>query len=245
MSEFAAWCSDFYVNQRLSLKMDLPDRREPVLELFDRIRRECPRLSRMRRFEHEVALESAEDSREFLWVSLRRTSLRSGHVNPSSTADAYHLHRMLLETAPWYLSMSPLDIDHVELVFGFDIETEANRDEVVYGALMGESPLAALVDSAHDRPLDIQPCIGLALNATGDLQAFFEVKTRPQAADASPRTSAAEPISVFCTVRKSGPLKALEELPVVFATLCGHAERLCEQRVIPHLVMPIRQAISM
>jgi hypothetical protein len=46
-------------------------------------------------------------------------------------------------------------------------------------------------------------------------------------------------------VRKTGPLKALEELPVVFATLCGHAERLCEQRVIPHLVMPIRQAISM
>lgn len=245
MSEFGAWCSDFYVNQRLSLKMDLPDRREPVLELFDRVRRECPRLSRMRRFEGEVALESADDAREFMWVSLRRTSLRSGHVNPASTADAYHLHRMLLETAPWYLSMSPLDIDHVELVFGFDIETEANRDEIVFGALMGESPLASLVDHSHDRPLDIQPCVGLALNPAGDLQAFFEVKTRPHAADANPRASVAEPISVFCTVRKTGPLKALEELPVVFATLCGHAERLCEQRVIPHLVMPIRQAISM
>lgn len=245
MSEFGAWCSDFYVNQRLSLKMDLPDRREPVLELFDRVRRECPRLSRMRRFESEVALESSDDSREFLWVSLRRTSLRSGHVNPASTADAYQLHRMLLETAPWYLSMSPLDIDHVELVFGFDIETEANRDEIVYGALMGESPLASLVDPPHDRPMDIQPFVGLALNSTGDLQAFFEVKTRPQSADANPRASSAEPISVFLTVRKTGPLKALEELPVVFATLCGHAERLCEQRVIPHLVMPIRQAISM
>jgi len=245
MAEFGAWCSDFYVNQRLALKMDLPDRREPVLELFDRIRRECPRLSRIRRFESEIALESADDAREFLWVSLRRTSLRSGHVNPASTADAYHLHRMLLETAPWYLSMSPLDIDHVELVFGFDIETDANRDEVVYGALMGDSPLASLVDPSHDRPLDVQPSVGLALNPAGDLQAFFEVKTRPHAADPGPRASAAEPISVFCTVRKSGPLKALEELPVVFATLCGHAERLCEQRVIPHLVMPIRQAISM
>jgi hypothetical protein len=245
MAEFGAWCSDFYVNQRLALKMDLPDRREPVLELFDRVRRECPRLSRIRRFESEIALESADDAREFLWVSLRRTSLRSGHVNPASTADAYHLHRMLLETAPWYLSMSPLDIDHVELVFGFDIETDANRDEVVFGALMGDSPLAALVDPSHDRPLDIQPSVGLALNAAGDLQAFFEVRTRPHAADPGPRASAAEPISVFCTVRKSGPLKALEELPVVFATLCGHTERLCEQRVIPHLVMPIRQAISM
>jgi hypothetical protein len=245
MAEFGAWCSDFYVNQRLALKMDLPDRREPVLELFDRVRRECPRLARIRRFESEIALESADDAREFLWVSLRRTSLRSGHVNPASTADAYHLHRMLLETAPWYLSMSPLDIDHVELAFGFDIETDANRDEVVFGALMGDSPLASLVDPSHDRPLDIQPCIGLALNPAGDLQAFFEVKTRPHAADPGPRASSTEPISVFCTVRKSGPLKALEELPVVFATLCGHAERLCEQRVIPHLVMPIRQAISM
>lgn len=245
MTEFGGWCSDFYVNQRLALKMDLPDRREPVLELFDRIRRECPRLARMRRFESEVALESPDEEREFLWVSLRRTSLRSGHVNPASTADAYHLHRLLLETAPWYLSMSPLDIDHVELVFGFDIETDANRDEIVYGALLGDSALAALVDPSHDRPRDVQPFIGLSLNDAGDLQAFFEVKTRPQAGDHMPRPSHAEPISVYCTVRKSGPLRALEELPVVFATLCGHAERLCEQRVIPHLVMPIRQAISM
>ena len=41
-SSINAICSDFYVNQKLALKMDLPTRRETVLDMFDRIRREMP-----------------------------------------------------------------------------------------------------------------------------------------------------------------------------------------------------------
>ena len=47
----------------------------------------------MRRVEGEVALESAEDEQDFLWVALRQTSIRSGHVNPKSTDDGYKIHR--------------------------------------------------------------------------------------------------------------------------------------------------------
>jgi len=34
-SSLAAICSDFYVNQKLALKLDLPTARESVLDLFD------------------------------------------------------------------------------------------------------------------------------------------------------------------------------------------------------------------
>jgi hypothetical protein len=93
MSEsFNSVCRDFYVNQKLALKMDLPWGREPVLELFDRMRKTVPALSDLRRQDHEISLESPEDDdRGYSWVALRQTSLRSGCVNPADLSDAYRL----------------------------------------------------------------------------------------------------------------------------------------------------------
>ena len=39
MTTFVALCSDFYVNQKLALKMDLPSERETILHFFDRVRK--------------------------------------------------------------------------------------------------------------------------------------------------------------------------------------------------------------
>jgi hypothetical protein len=149
----------------------------------------------------------------------------------------------VLETAPWFLSISPLDIEHIDLTFGFDLETDQPRDSVVFDALLAASPLAGLVDGDLDHPVDVQPFLGMSLSPSGNLMATFEVKTRPRGGDAV-KTGFAEPISVYLTVRRNGPLASLEELPGIFATLCGHAERLAEERAIPHLVMPIREAIA-
>jgi hypothetical protein len=237
---FGSLCHDFYVNQKLSLKLDLPDRRETVLDMFDRLRREFPRLERFRRFEGELALETLELEREFTWVAMRQTSIRSGAVNPGSLEEAYALHKRILEVAPYYLSISPIDVDALELVFGFDFETDAPRDEIIFDALLADSPLASLVDRQQDALVDVQPSIGISLSESGDLTATFEVKSRGR-----PDLSLGDedPISVFLSVRKSGPVRSLEDLGTVFASLCGHAERLAEHRVIPHLVVPIRNAI--
>lgn len=243
MPDFGECCSDFYVNQKLALKMDLPESREPLLDLFDRVRRSVPELDRLRRYDGELALESPDQERRYRWVAMRQTSIRSGDVNPTELEDAYALHRLILEVAPYYLSISPLDIDYLELVFGFDLEAEANRDEVVFDALFADGPLGSLVDPTQDRFLDCQPIVGLALNEACDLQAFFEVRSRGSATEAATGDYLPEPISVYLTVRRHGPVTSLEHLPAIFATLCGHAERLAEERAIPQLVLPIRHAI--
>jgi len=243
-TEYGLWCRDFYINQKLSLKLDLPAGREPVLELFDRIRKQEPSLRHLRRFEQELVLESDDHDRTFSWVTMRQTSLRSGMVNPPSLDAAYRLHRFVLEAAPWYLTISPLDVEHLELVFCFDFETEGNRDQIIWDALLADSPLAALVDRQMERPIDVQPFMGLALNESNDLQAFFEVKSRSKGLEPGLTRPGEEPISVYLTVRRSGPLSAIGDLTTAFAALCGHAERLAEDRVIPHVVKPIRDAIT-
>jgi hypothetical protein len=242
MSTFSAFCSDFYVNQKLGLKLDLPERRETVLDLFDRVRRAFPRLSTFQRYEGEVALESDSAEREWQWVALRQTTIRSGHVNPATLADSYNFHKTLLEVAPYFLSISPLDIDMLEVVFGFDFETEHDRDGVVFDALLANTPLANLVDGGFERVIEAQPSLGLSLGERGDLQAAFEVRTRPRVPVAGERGG--DPISVFLTVRKFGPLGSLDDLKGAFGAVVGHAEHLAETRVIPHLVMPIYETLQ-
>ena len=144
-TSFGALCTDFYINQKVAVKMDLPGERETILHLFDRVRKSMPRMTRFRRYDDELALESSRRDPEYTWLALRRTSIRTGHVNPPAMADAYSFHRLLLDVAPAFLSVSPIDIDFIELLFGFDLECSGNHDEVVYEALFQDTPLAGLM----------------------------------------------------------------------------------------------------
>ncbi len=250
-TSFGALCSDFYINQKLALKMDLPTGRETVLDLFDRIRKFRPTMNRFRRFEGELALESAPSDGQYDWVALRQTAARSGTVNPESLAQAYQLHRLLLEIAPSYLSVSPLDVDYLELMFGFDLEASGNHDDIVFDALFAETAVGRLVDADRLIALDVQPFFTFALDPDRKVQVNFEVKTRsgdvePSEDGPSPSESGGgdEPISVFLSLRRVGPIDHVEELPAIFESLTAAAEQLANDRVIPHLIMPINKAIS-
>ena len=244
MADFDSLCRDFCVNQKLALKMDLPAAREPVLDLFGRLRKDLPRLASLQRYpDGEVALESVEDERDFLWVAMRQLSLKSGWVNPSTLEEAYRMHRTVLEVAPYFLSISPLDVDHLELVYAFDFECDGNRDEIVLDALLGGSPLGDFADASTDTILDSQPFIALALADAPDMHVYVEVKTRLPRGETAVTREGGEPLSVLLTVRRTGPVRALADLPTILAALSGHGERLVEQRLIPRVLMPLRDRI--
>lgn len=239
----SALCTDFYVNQKLALKMDLPTARESVLDMFDRVRKELPEMKCFKRYEGELALESAAGQSNYSWMAMRKTSIRSGWVNPETLEEAYRLHQVILEIAPYYLSISPIDVEYIELVFGFDIQAGVNRNEIVLNALLADSPLASLIDYSREVVLDAQPFLGFSLNNDCNLQAFVEVKTRTDPSEIASGNYEDEPISVYLTARRNGPLTDMEDFSSSFGMLAGHVERIAEDRVIPHIVMPIREAI--
>jgi hypothetical protein len=269
-SEYSAYATDFYINQRLNLKMDLSMRRDTVLSFFDRVRRDIPEMDRFKRYTDELALESrpAADtgasashgigsgggsggaSGAQQWVAVRKTSIRSGSVNPDSSEAGYRLHRLALESAPYYLDISPLDIDHLEVLYGFDMMASGNHDGIVFNALHSGSPLASLVDglqtkSEHNlRLVDCQPLIGLSLSDDSELQAHFEVKTRSGNRQGRGGGDFREdPISVYLIVRKYGPFEKVKDLETVFDQLTAKGEELLDSVVLPRLLGPIRDAI--
>ena len=264
-NEYSAFAADFYINQRLNLKMDLSMRRDTVLSLFDRVRKDQPHMDRFKRYTDELALESRPEilggSGEVTgatqqWVAVRKTSVRSGSVNPQSAEAGCRLHRLVLESAPYFLDISPLDIDHLEVLYGFDLMAHGNHDTIVFNALYGGSPIAAIVDgldARHKREhklVDCQPLIGVALSDDGDIQAHFEIKTRTGGAAFAAGSSRGgksdfreEPISVYLIVRKYGPFTQVDELVAVFADLTHRGQDLLDSVVLPKLLSPLRDAI--
>lgn len=242
---FGAICSDFYVNQRLALKMDLPTGRETVLDLFDRIRRGRPQMDQFRRYDGELALESNPQDGSYEWMALRRTSIRSGCVNPGKLPQAYELHRLILEVAPYYLSISPLDVDYLELMFGFDLEARGNHDEIVFEALIADGPLGELFDPETCTPLDVAPYFTFALDPERRVQATIEVKTRATERESEDEKFDDEAISVYLGLRYRGPLRDITDLKPLFDDLSSAAEQLSHDKVIPMLIQPIARAINL
>jgi hypothetical protein len=245
-SSYRALCSDFYVNQKVSVKLDLPRGRDTILELFERVRREFRSMGTFRRYRDELALESPPSDHPHRWLAVRSGNIRSGVVNPDTFEDAYALHTCVLEVAPYYLSISPLDIEFVEVLYGFDLHIPGNHDQVVADALLEGSPLATLFDSDRATPVDFQPLVGLALRSDGgagppDTEAHFEVKTRssPGSTDDAPN---AEPVSVYVTLRRHEPVSDLKHLADVFGQLSRLGQDLIETRAIPSLITPLREA---
>lgn len=287
---YLALCSDAYVNQKLSLKLDRfgasanASDRQLVLEFFDRVRRQFPTLSTFRRRREELSLETGatfgshstlsreSDDEEALttldsdphlqrWIAIRSNHIRSGVVNPSSFASAYPLHRYLLELAPYYLSLSPLDLDSIELLYGFDLPASGNHDDIVYEALYADSPIARAVDLPNAVKVDCQPVFGAVLTEglpgmrSRAVEVNFEVKTRgartpggrlarhASGMGGGETTENAPPISIYLWVRQSCAGVDVKELPSMMAALTHVGEELVNTRVIPGLVRPVREAI--
>lgn len=243
-NSYGALCSDFYVNMKVGLKLDLPDDRQSVLDLFDRIKREHPTLKHLKRFKSELALESIDADGRNQWLALRRNTIRAGLVNPPTLNDAYKLHRSILQVAPYYLSLSPIDLDYIELLFGFDLDADANQNAIVHDAFYANTPLGELLDIPNTKPMDIQPFLGVGLSEDMELQAYFEIKTRTGARQIRSGDNSDEPISVYLTIRKYSPVEDIKDLPATFDGMTVEAERLTETKVIPSLVMPLRDAIA-
>jgi len=118
---------------------------------------------------------------------------------------------------------------------------------VVFEALIGDAPIANLLkipDVPFTRILDVQPLFGLSLTQSGDLQAYFEVKTRRRSRRGRSTRSRNEPISLLLTVRKYGPLEKIDDLQDHFDLLHQHCESLSTERMVPMLLTPIARQIT-
>ena len=132
MNRYSSLCDDFYVNMNLSTEMELPTNRETVLHFFERVQKTYPSMRNFYcRERGDFVLEEDKDQGDYRWATIENRRVCSGQVNPESIDGAIEQHQLILELAPYMLSVSPLDCEALDLLFGFDFSYRGNHNEVV------------------------------------------------------------------------------------------------------------------
>ena len=111
-----------------------------MLHFFERIQKKYPTMRKFYcREKRDFVLEEDKDRGQYRWATVETRRVCSGQVNPASIDSAMEQHKLVLELAPFMLSVSPLDCEALDLLFGFDFTYRGNHNQLVAEAL-GVSP---------------------------------------------------------------------------------------------------------
>src|SRR5207244_11375919 len=123
-------------------------------------------------------LEEDKEQGHYLWSTVEARRLSSGYVNPESIESALDQHRLVLELAPYMLSLSTIDCEAIDLLFGFDFTYRGNHNQLVAEAL-GISPgLERVIDVPGGTVINYEPSITLALDEECRTQVRLSIQTR-------------------------------------------------------------------
>lgn len=245
MNRYVTEADDFYVNMNLNTELELPNARETVLHFFEQMRKAFPELRNFYTREGgDLVLEGDKESGQYRWLAIESRRLCSGYVDPETLEDAYKQHEMVLELAPHLLTISLLDCEAMDVMFGFDFTYVGNHDELVAEVLGVGSGLDGLSDLPGSRVVNFEPSITMALDEACRLQCRFSIETRTNAYQVRTGDFPEEQLSVYFTVRQywgNGPEKSFVES---FRRQCRIGEEIVRERIIPRIVRPLAAAIA-
>lgn len=246
MWTFGTFCDEFYVASRLFFKLDLNPSREALLHFCEQVRRTFPSMTRFRRREDGVMIldEQQQQQNGRRYLRLDTQALRLGHIDPSSRSAVSTFAEMILSHAPCHLSLSDLDYDYLEVVYGFDLEYAGNHDELLAETLLGDNPLSAALLGDDYRVIDCQPCLGVALSEDCGIQAYLEARARTSMQELRSAEYETQLLSIYLTMRCDFRDGAPGELCAVHRDLLRKGEEICTNRVVPQIVLRLREAIA-
>jgi hypothetical protein len=245
MNPLIELADDYYVNLHLNTEMELPNSRETVLHFFEQMKKAFPDLSNFyTRDNGELVLEGDKDKGEYRWLALEPRRLCSGHVNPDAPDDTYAQHELVLELAPHLLSISVLDCEALDVMYGFDFTYGGNHDEVVAEAFGVGPSLDAVLEIPGSRVVNYQPSLTMALDESCRLQCRLAIETRTSAYQIRTGEFPDEQISVFFTVRQYWGSAGQRSFVESFRRQRQVAEELLHERMVPRVLRPLAQAIA-
>jgi hypothetical protein len=245
MTEYSSFADDFYININLNTEMELPKSRDTLLHFFERMQKSYPEMTNFYTRENgDFVLEEDKEKGHYRWVSLENRRLCSGCVNPARSEDAYEQHELVLELAPYHLSVSTLDCEALDVLFGFDFTYGGNHDEIVAEALGITKAVEGILELPGARVINYEPSATIALDENCRLQCRLSIETRTNAYQIRTGDFHDDQLSVYFTIRQYwgfGPRTTFIES---FAKQRKVGEELVESHVLPNVVRPLAQAIS-
>src|SRR5271155_4696193 len=208
MNRYSPLCDDFYVNMNLSTEMELPTNRETILHYFERLQKKYPTMRNFYcRDKGDFVLEEDKDRGQYRWATIENHRVCSGQVNPEDIEQALEQHRLALEMAPYMLSVSPLDCEALDLLFGFDFTYRGNHNQLVAEALGVCPAMERMLEIPGGGVINFEPSLTLSLDEGCRTQVRLSVENRTNAYQIRTGEYPEEQLSVYVTARQYGSLE--------------------------------------
>jgi hypothetical protein len=243
---YSSLCDDFYLDMYINTELDLPKQRDTVLAFFERIQKQFPSMGCFfRRENNEYCLEEDRNTGQYRWVTLETDRIGSGIANPSSFEDAYNQDRLVIELAPYMLSVSHLDIDSLDVTFVMDFDYAGSHDEVIAEALFGSTAFNCLLDLPTARPIAFSPAVVVALSDDCRTQGRISVESKTSFYEPEgKRQVTGEAISLSFTIRQYPSSTEKFDALKSFENQCQLAKELMAEKIVPNFVQPLTNVIA-
>lgn len=243
---YASLSDDFYVNMNLSTEMELPNNRETVLHFFERLQKKYPSMRNFYcRDKGDFVLEEDKDQGNYRWATIEPRRISSGQVNPPSVREALDQHKLILELAPYMLSMSPLDCESLDVMFGFDFTYRGNHSQLVAEALGLSPALEKMLEVPGATVINYEPTVTLALDDQCRRQVRVSMETRTNAYQVRTGDYPEEQLSVYVTARQYGSLAPASTFIEALDSLTEVCREMVDHYVIDNVLRPLAQTISL
>lgn len=245
MNPYSSLCDDFYINMNLSTEMELPANRETILHFFERVQKSYPLMRNFYSRERgDFVLEEDKGRGTYRWCTIEPRRLCAGQVNPDTIQSAMEQHRLVLDIAPYMLSVSPLDCEALDLLFGFDFTYRGNHNQVVAEALGVCPAMEQLTEIPGASVVNVEPSLTIALDEECRLQCRVSVETRTNAYQIRTGEYPEEQVSVYVTARQYGSLAPNLNFPETLDKLVQVCQNVLDHHVIENVLRPLARTIS-
>lgn len=246
MNRYNSLCDDFYINMNFGTEMESPTSRETVLHFFERIQKTYPTMRNFYCRDHgDFVLEEDKDKGNYRWCSIEPRRVCSGQVNPASIEGVLQQHALVLELAPYLLSVSPLDCEALDLLYGFDFTYRGNQNQLLADALGVSPAFERVLDLDGTTVVSCEPSLTIALDEECRVQFRLSVETRTSAYQVRTGDYPDEQISVYVTARQYGSLGPDMTFVDTLKRLNKVCQDMLDQHVVEQVLKPLAQAISL
>ncbi|NBV46818.1 MAG: hypothetical protein EBR86_14555 [Planctomycetia bacterium] len=246
MTPYASLADDFYLNMNLATEMELPGQRETILHFFECLQKKYPTMRKFYcRDKRDFVLEEDKDQGRYRWAAVEAKRLCSGQVNPPSLESALDQHRLVLELAPALLSVSPLDCEALDLLFGFDFAFRGNHNALLAEALGVGPALDRVAEVPGCRVINYEPSLTVALDEDCRVQVRVSMETRTNAFQVRTGEFTEEQLSVYVTARQYGSLDPHAGYVEAIDRLFRVGLEVVDNCVVHQILKPLARAISM
>ena len=245
MNPYSSLCDDFYLNMNLGTEMELPGNRETILHFFERVQKTFPTMRNFYcRERGDFVLEEDKDQGSYRWCTIETRRVCSGQVNPETIESVMEQHRLVLDLAPYMLSVSPLDCEALDLLFGFDFTYRGNHNQLVAEALGVTPAMERMGDVPNATVINHEPSLTIALDEDCRLQCRLSVETRTSAYQVRTGEYPEEQLSVYVAARQYGSLKADSTFVATLDRLAQICQEMIESHVVEHVLQPLARTIA-